>query len=54
MFRIDLAGLVDLQHPLVKLGEKIDWAVFEEPLGRAFDGKTGASEINTRLMGALH
>jgi IS5 family transposase len=54
MFRVELAGLVDLEHPLVKLGEKIDWAVFEEPLGRTFDGKTGAPGINTRLMVALH
>jgi IS5 family transposase len=54
MFRVELAGLVDLEHPLVKLGEKIDWTVFEEPLGRTFDGKTGAPGINTRLMVAMH
>jgi IS5 family transposase len=54
MFRDELAGLVDLEHPLVKLGEKIDWAVFEEPLGRTTDGKTGAPGINTRLIVALH
>ncbi len=42
--------MVDLEHPLVKLGEKIDWAVFEAPLGRTFDGKTGAPGINTGLM----
>jgi IS5 family transposase len=54
MFRVELAGLVDLGHPLVKLGEKIDGAVFEEPLGRTFDGKIGAPGINTRLMVALH
>jgi hypothetical protein len=40
MFWIELAGYVDLEHPLVKLGVRIDWAVFEEPLGRTFDGKT--------------
>jgi hypothetical protein len=48
MFRVELAGLVYLKHPLVKLGEKIDWAVFEEMLGRTFVGKTGAVWINTR------
>jgi len=36
------------------LGEKINWAIFEEQLGRTFDGKTGAPGINTRLMVALH
>jgi hypothetical protein len=48
MFRVELAGMVDLTHPLVKLGEKIDWAVFEQMLGRTFVGKTGAPGINTR------
>jgi hypothetical protein len=50
MFRVELAELVDLGHPLVTLGEKIEWAVFEESLGRTFDGKTGAPGIKTRLM----
>jgi IS5 family transposase len=53
MSRVELVGLVDLGHPLVKLGEKIDWALFEEPLGRTFDGKTEAPGIKTRLMVAL-
>ena len=47
-------SLVDMAHPLVKLGEKIDWQVFEEQLGKTFDGKTGAPGINTRQMVALH
>ena len=29
LLRVELAGLVDLGHPLVKLGVRIDWAVFE-------------------------
>jgi len=54
LFRVELAGLVDATHPLVKLGAKIKWEVFEEQLGKTFDGKTGAPGINTRLMVALH
>ena len=54
MFRVELTSLVDLSHPLVKLGGTINWAMFEEQLGRTFDGKTGAPGINTRLMVALH
>ncbi len=54
MFRVELAGLVDLGCPLVKLGEKLHWTLFEEPLGGTFDAKTGASGINPRLMVALH
>lgn len=54
LFRIELVSLVDMAHPLVKLGEKIDWQVFEDQLGKTFDAKTGAPGINTRLMVALH
>ena len=54
MFRVELTSLVDLSHPLVKLGGTINWAMFEEQLGWTFDGKKGAPGINTRLMVALH
>lgn len=54
LFRVELAGLVDVAHPLVKLGEKINWALFEDQLGATFDRQTGAPGINTRLMVALH
>ncbi len=54
LFRIELVSLVDMAHPLVKLGEKIEWQVFEDQLGKTFDAKTGAPGINTRLMVALH
>lgn len=54
LFRVELVSLVDMAHPLVKLGEKINWASFEEQLGKTFDAKTGAPGINTRLMVALH
>ena len=37
-------SLVDLAHPLVKLGEKMNWQVFDEQLGQTFDGKTGGPE----------
>ena len=54
LFRVELVSLVDLAHPLVKLGEKINWRVFDDQLGQTFGGKTGAPGINTRLMVALH
>ncbi len=54
MFRVVLGGLIDLTHPLVKLGERIKRTGFEEPLGRTFDGMTGAPGIKTRLTVALH
>jgi transposase, IS5 family len=54
MFRVELANIVDMSHPLVKLGEKINWTVFEERLGGTYDQAVGAPGNNTRLMVALH
>lgn len=54
MFRVELVNLVDMGHPLVKLGQKINWAVFEEQLGQTYHQGAGAPGINTRLMVALH
>ncbi len=39
LFRIELSMLVDAEHPLVKLGEKIDWRRFEELLGATYHAK---------------
>lgn len=54
LFRVELSGLVDTGHPMVKLAERINWSAFEEQLGRTYDAQTGAPGINTRLMVALH
>ena len=43
----------DLSHPRVELDVTINWARFEEQLGRSFDGKTGAPGFNPRLLVAL-
>lgn len=54
LFRVELSLLVDANHPLVKLGGRIDWAAFEEHLAPTYHDKTGAPGIDTRLMVALH
>ena len=36
MFRVELEQLVDAGHPLVKLGQQMDWAGFEERLGATY------------------
>jgi transposase, IS5 family len=54
LFRVELSMLVDAEHPLVKLGAKIDWAKFEELLGASYHATQGAPGIDTRLMVALH
>src|ERR1039457_4179863 len=46
--------MIDLDHPLVRLGMRIDWASFEEALGATYDPTQGAPGIPTRLMVALH
>jgi transposase, IS5 family len=54
LFRVELSLLVDSNHPLVKLGGRINWAAFEEHLAPTYHDKTGAPGIDTRLMVALH
>lgn len=51
---MELSLLVDNNHPLVKLGGRINWAAFEEHLAPTYHDKTGAPGIDTRLMVALH
>src|ERR1035441_3095005 len=54
LFQIDLEQLIDLKHPLVQLGMRIDWASFEQALGATYHPTQGAPGISTRLMVALH
>jgi IS5 family transposase len=54
LFRVELSLLVDAEHPLVKLGGRINWAALEEHLAPTYHDKTGAPGIDTRLMVALH
>lgn len=54
LFRVELSLLVDAEHPLVKLGGRINWAAFEELLEPTYHDTTGAPGVDTRLMVALH
>ena len=54
MFQIDLEQLIDMSHPLVRLGLSIDWESFEQTLGSTYHPSQGAPGIPTRLMVALH
>ena len=54
LFQIDLEQLIDSSHPLVRLGQCIDWPLFEQTLGNTYDPIQGAPGISTRLMVALH
>ena len=46
--------LIDLSHPLVRLGLVIDWSSFEQTLGSTYHPSQGAPGLSTRLMVALH
>ncbi len=52
--RVELVNIIDTGHPLVVLGGKINWTVFDEQLGATYNQAVGAPGINTRLMVALH
>jgi IS5 family transposase len=54
LFQIDLEQLIDMSHPLVLLGQYIDWESFEATLGGSYHPTQGAPGISTRLMVALH
>jgi len=54
LFRVELEQLVDPAHALVKLGRQINWAGFDESLGKTYAAANGAPGVSTRLMVALH
>jgi IS5 family transposase len=54
LFQIDLEQLIDMDHPLVRLGQYIDWDCFAVTLGGSYHPTQGAPGISTRLMVALH
>jgi len=54
MFGAELEQTIDMRHPLVRLGQGINWASFEEALGATYHPTHGAPGISTRLMVALH
>ena len=46
--------LVDANHPLVKLGQRINWGLFDQQLASTYHDKLGAPGVDTRLLVALH
>jgi IS5 family transposase len=54
LFQIDLEQLIDMSHPLVRLGLLIDWELFEQTLGATYHPSQGVPGISTRLMVSLH
>ena len=54
LFRVELSMLVDANHPLVKLGQRINWGLFDQQLASTYHDKLGAPGVDTRLLVALH
>jgi IS5 family transposase len=52
-FRARLDQIVDMDHPLAKLGRAIDWRFLEERFGMVYSDKAGHPPLPTRLMAGL-
>lgn len=53
LFQQPLTDLINLKHPLVKLGELIDWSVFETRWAAFFPSCTGRPASSPRLIAGL-
>jgi hypothetical protein len=54
LFKSESAAIIDLNHPLARIDETIDWERFEKTLHPTYVTDCGAPAINTRLMVSLH
>ena len=54
LFRVELVRILDMNHPMVKLADKIDWQAFEKSLDAMWHDRQGRPAIATRLMVSLH
>ena len=53
LFRARLDQIVDMGHPLAKLGATIDWRFLERQFGAVYSDKPGHPPLPTRLMAGL-
>ena len=53
LFRARLDQIIDIDHPLAKLGRAIDWRFLEERFGAVYWDKAGHPPLPTRLMAGL-
>src|SRR5450755_3683907 len=53
LFRSRLDQIVDMKHPLAKLGGHVDWAFLEKTFGEAYQDGPGQPPLPTRLMAGL-
>lgn len=53
LFRSRLENMIDMTHPLVKLGQAMDWEVFDAEFGKHYAAKVGRPATRTRLIVGL-
>ncbi|MEN6487572.1 MAG: IS5/IS1182 family transposase, partial [Smithella sp.] len=54
LFRSSLEQILNREHPLYLLGNKIDWKRFDYSFGALFAQKKGRPALPTRLVVGLH
>jgi transposase, IS5 family len=54
LFRIELVHRIDLDHPLARLAQAVDWARFDAAFEPLYEEGNGRPAIPTRLMVGLH
>ena len=54
LFRMLLTNMINLNHPLVKVANEIDWTRFDAAFGKFYHEKKGRPGLLTRLMAGLH
>ena len=54
LFKVELASLLNLDHPMVRLADEFEWDQFKQSLEAMWDNEKGRPAIDTRLMVSLH
>ena len=54
LFKARLDQIIDMNHPLVRLAQRIDWGFLEKQFGAAYTDGLGSPPLPTRLMAGLH
>lgn len=54
LFKTELIRIIDLNHPLVRLGTEVNWERLEEAFGKTYAENNGRPGSSTRLLVALH
>lgn len=54
IYRLRLNQILDQQHELVQLSDRIDWSVLEKAWGPNISSACGKTVLPTRLVAGLH